>query len=78
MNFTLKYFDVIPPQKCLYRSVRSDTSDETKQLEVRPNKRDASMNYNLDSHSSLKKDKKSRPTTGPHDDTLSAGLSTSN
>jgi hypothetical protein len=38
MDFSLKYFDVIPLQKFLYSSCHSDTSDETKQLELRSNK----------------------------------------
>lgn len=47
MDFNLNYFDVIPPQKHIYSSHRSDTSDETKRLETRPNKLESATNFSI-------------------------------
>jgi hypothetical protein len=60
MNFNIEYFDVIPPQKYIYSSKRSDTSDETKKLELRLHKRDVTLNQNLDPHIFARQDKKLR------------------
>jgi hypothetical protein len=65
MAFNLGYFDVIRPYSHIYRHNGSETSDETKQLETRPYKRNSFSNFNLDSHHTLRQDKKFRPTIGP-------------
>jgi hypothetical protein len=66
---------VISPNVWIYhKNEGSDTSEETKILEKRPNKRNTDTNLNLDSH--FVDSKRPRPTIGSSDDTLLVGPST--
>jgi hypothetical protein len=75
MAFNLNFFDVIQRYSHIYRSNRSETSEETKELEKRPHKRNSSSNFNLDSHYNSRQDKKFRPTIGSIDDSPTIGPS---
>ncbi|CAB4401857.1 unnamed protein product [Rhizophagus irregularis] len=59
------------------RSIRQrddpNTSDDTKDLELRPNKRDVTYNFNLSSHNSSIKPKRLRPAPVLADYSLEAG-----
>ncbi|CAB4481843.1 hypothetical protein RhiirA1_458432 [Rhizophagus irregularis] len=58
-----------------YEHASSDTSDDTKEVEKRPHKRDTTVNYNLSLHNSTNPSKRLRSSLSNANDSSSTGLS---